>query len=280
MNKKFNVMKNLIVLLTMLIYVNSNSQITNGLIAQYDFNTNALDASVENNHGIVNGATPTLDRFGNANSAYLFDGFNDNIEIETYTNMSPTDGFTISAWIKTTSSSGSPVIYERLETNMGFGLRLNNLGQLRLTINGGEAEAVSQDILTTDKWYHVTGTYDLVSGELKLYIYGNLVASTIYGDPIDYTVEPRNSIGAYGSSNPGAYFNGAIDDIKIYDRSLDNSEVINLFMYSSMAQPNTELNLYEYETDKNQLNNISNLLGQKGNKTSYFLYNGKVYMQL
>ena len=51
-------------------------------------------------------------------------------------------------------------------------------------------------------------------------------------------------------------------------------------MYSSMAQPNTELNLYEHELDRNQLNNINNLLGQKGHKTSYFLYNGKVYMQL
>ena len=60
---------------------------TGGLVAHYDFNNNSLDLSGQDNHGVVNGAALTTDRFGNANSAYLFDGFNDNIEIQTYANM-------------------------------------------------------------------------------------------------------------------------------------------------------------------------------------------------
>jgi hypothetical protein len=46
--------------------------ITNGLVAAYEFNGNANDTSGSGNHGVVNGATLTTDRFGNVGSAYAF----------------------------------------------------------------------------------------------------------------------------------------------------------------------------------------------------------------
>ncbi|MBF0232848.1 MAG: hypothetical protein HQK65_07400 [Desulfamplus sp.] len=48
-----------------------------GLVAEYLFGGNANDSSGNGNHGAVNGATLTTDRFGNSNSAYNFDGVND-----------------------------------------------------------------------------------------------------------------------------------------------------------------------------------------------------------
>ena len=45
-----------------------------GLVAWYPFNGNANDESGNENHGTVNGATLTADRFGNVNGAYSFDG--------------------------------------------------------------------------------------------------------------------------------------------------------------------------------------------------------------
>jgi len=50
--------------------------INDGLVAYYPFNGNANDESGNGNNGTVNGATLTSDRFGNANSAYSFDGVN------------------------------------------------------------------------------------------------------------------------------------------------------------------------------------------------------------
>ena len=47
------------------------------LLLEYEFSGNALDTSGNGLHGTVNGATLTTDRFGNANSAYSFDGTND-----------------------------------------------------------------------------------------------------------------------------------------------------------------------------------------------------------
>ena len=46
----------------------------NGLVAFYPFCGNANDESGNGNDGIVNGATLTTDRFGNADNAYFFPG--------------------------------------------------------------------------------------------------------------------------------------------------------------------------------------------------------------
>ncbi len=51
----------------------------NGLIAHYSFEGNAEDQSGNGNNGTVDGAVLTVDRFGNAQSAYSFDGSNSSI---------------------------------------------------------------------------------------------------------------------------------------------------------------------------------------------------------
>jgi hypothetical protein len=56
--------------------------LNDGLVAYYPFNGNANDKSGNGNHGTVHGATLTEDRFGNADSAYNFDGVYDYIEIK------------------------------------------------------------------------------------------------------------------------------------------------------------------------------------------------------
>ena len=61
------------------------------------FNGNADDESPNNNHGTVSGAQLTEDRFGNPNSAYLFDGINDYINIGH--EVHPRNRVTFSAWV-------------------------------------------------------------------------------------------------------------------------------------------------------------------------------------
>ena len=55
-----------------------------GLVAHYPFNGNANDESGNANHGTVNGATLTTDRFGNANKAYSFDGVSNSENMFTF----------------------------------------------------------------------------------------------------------------------------------------------------------------------------------------------------
>ena len=76
-------MKNLTTALIILFATSAFGQftLTDSLQAYYPFNTNALDMSGNGNDGTINGANLTTDRFGAANSAFLFDGISDNIEL-------------------------------------------------------------------------------------------------------------------------------------------------------------------------------------------------------
>jgi hypothetical protein len=73
-----------LLLLAMLFFahISLKAQIINsGLIAYYPFNNNATDQSGFSHNGTVNGATLTTDRNGAANSAYLFNGTSNYIEV-------------------------------------------------------------------------------------------------------------------------------------------------------------------------------------------------------
>src|SRR5258708_312067 len=72
---------------------------TNGLVAFYTFSGNANDSAGHQLNGTVQGATLTADRFGNANSAYAFDG-TAVIDLPSSTNFNfvPANGLTISVW--------------------------------------------------------------------------------------------------------------------------------------------------------------------------------------
>ncbi len=74
---------------------------TNELAAWYSFNGNANDESVNENHGVpMNGIALTTDRNGEANSAYLFDGSDDYINVEDDSTLLLTGAeFTFSAWV-------------------------------------------------------------------------------------------------------------------------------------------------------------------------------------
>ena len=72
---------------------------TNGLMGWYPFNGNANDESGNGNNGTVTGATLTADRFGVANRAYLFGGFNNFINVPNSPSLaSPTNEVTIAFW--------------------------------------------------------------------------------------------------------------------------------------------------------------------------------------
>ncbi len=69
----------LAIILGLAVQVQAQSFLTNGLVLYYPFDGNANDASGNGNNGTVEGATLTTDRFGNPNSAYYFNGVNNDI---------------------------------------------------------------------------------------------------------------------------------------------------------------------------------------------------------
>jgi len=211
------------------------ADVTSGLIAHWSFDDGtATDKSGGGHHGTVDGATLVPGRFGNALS---FDG-NDHVFVPASSAFDTGGALTVSAWVKTNSdanggeslvylgdlnstqnvgwyiyASGATNFYCRLDVYLTDDVKYNPLG-LPQGINDGE-------------WHHVVGTFDrsLPSEQLKWYVDNVLVEVVSVPDLDIRSAASGLYIGAHvnGLSNPG--FQGSIDDVRVYSRALDASDI-------------------------------------------------------
>lgn len=215
------------------------SSLDQGLAAHYPFNGNANDASGNGNDGTVNGATLTADRFGNANSAYSFDGASD--YIQCVSNITNIDTITISGWAKSNSPLGGHFVHIGEDDNSfcnGIGVGKGGTDIMGLNTwneyNGNNLLSLlscvsyydSGYLLDSISWFNfaIIKTNDTIS----YYVNGTFVGSS----PVSNANNPVNKI-FLGTSGllPGAktFYNGNLDDIRIYNRAVTESEILSLY---------------------------------------------------
>lgn len=232
--------------------------VENGLVAYYPFSENANDQSRFDNHGTVSGATLTADRDGNSNSAYSFDGVDDFIEVPAADNLSATDyELSISIWIKVIDFSegnldGTFFIDKAMNNgeSTDWGITYNDrwvepferrfMGRLFIPggPNTGGTNTVigfhSETLPELDQWYHLVLNYDLrgTAGE-EIFINGTSGSFVGNGGNEEMFTENTASLFIGREGNGNSYFNGTIDDIRIFNRTLDSLEVNYLFNSSN-----------------------------------------------
>lgn len=224
----------------------SDDDITNGLVAWWPFDGNASDMSGNDNHGIVNGATLTEDRFGNENSAYFFDG---SAWIESGNLIPKFDQLTFSTWFLAKDSQGkliqSILSIPRLP-NGGGGSKLYFVNLSSPSIKAAVVSSTSYSIvsnsITFAKWHY--GAFTTNGSKIKLYIDGNLIDSADYSFSISPSTqnlligkELHEDASEYGQRE----FNGYIDDVRVYNRALSDWEVRRVFSSINSNQENTYL---------------------------------------
>ncbi len=204
----------------------------NGLLSYYPFNGNGNDLSPFNNHLTNNGATPTADRFGNANAAYDFDGISSFL---TRTNPSytfnSTSTFTVSFWYKrvNTASLGIPIMHATTASgNFIWIFQLASLNMQFGTNKQGSAWIWAQSTTTTDVWTHIVMVYN--AGQMTLYKDNVAVATgTFNHTAVSSTTLPL----LIGKGVGGSHFYGQIDDIGIWNRALSQCEINDLYTSST-----------------------------------------------
>jgi hypothetical protein len=195
------------------------------LIAHYPFNSNSNDASSNNHNGTVIGATLTTDRFGNENSAYAFDGADDYISI-TNTAILKTDAISITAWIKINSLAVDwmdIVSYGPLGHVLAVDENGHVIGGLQFSWT---CEFECSTYVATEDWFFITLTRDS-NHNIKLYVNGSEESSNkcdIANPKYDFNI----NIGRDPSI--GEYFNGDIDEVRIYKGVLTKQEIVDLYM--------------------------------------------------
>lgn len=197
------------------------------LVAYYPFNGNANDRSGNKRHGHAVDATLTADRFGVPNKAFLFDGKTSHIHIPGTTDLHLDEqGFTLSAWVAGSLTTPRPndglIIVGKHCFHTGNGYFLGTDGGDHLRFGMGDS-LIAPETYLDDRWHHLVGTFD--GATQVLYVDGVLKGSRRHAPP---TVNYADIvIGA--TANPSGFFQGKIDDVRIYSRALTSTEVEALF---------------------------------------------------
>ncbi len=209
--------------------------VTDGLVAYYPFNGNANDESGNGNHGAVHGAVLTEDRSGSVNSAYLFDGQNDYIRVEDNALLQITGDLSLNVWVKA-DVAGQAANIVRKGNWSSYGLGLGDYKNFPFyghyyEEGSGLSEAIIYDTpLAPERWYNLTVVRNSRTNTMTMYIDGVQVAEEFYTEePLATSSSGCNffSIGALCDTK--AFFDGVIDDIRIYNRALSESEIQQLY---------------------------------------------------
>ncbi len=217
-------------LLTILFFCTLFSNAQN-LIAHYPFDGNANDASGNGYNGTINGNTTlTNDRFMAENRAFTFPDQSSNITLANTTNTNLENGFTLNAWVKYKNNNITAVIVCKHVCGVpnGFAFGIDVDGQIQLWLANSSSTWSTVRTNTTfveNRWYMMTTCYDAVTGIAKIYINGEISGS----GNVAYNYYSSNpiSIGeTYQNNCQPANLSGAIDEVKIYDRVLSETEII------------------------------------------------------
>lgn len=207
-----------------------------GLVAFYPFNGNANDESINENHGIVFGATLTNDRFGNPNSAYEVNGIDNFIQIPYSTDFdfSSTHQLSWGCWVNLDTlryQDNVPLSKDAACFNFAFAIDIYSDGRVETGIHAGDcwALAISDETLDLQNWHHLFATAD--DFHFRQFINGEeMMEIPLTAGRWDAIYEGDLYIGAFGGVNPlDQFFNGIIDEVRIYRRVLTANEIDSLY---------------------------------------------------
>uniref|UniRef100_UPI0025F628B9 LamG-like jellyroll fold domain-containing protein n=1 Tax=uncultured Candidatus Kuenenia sp. TaxID=1048336 RepID=UPI0025F628B9 len=213
---------------------------SSGLQAYYTFDegsgTTATDSSGNNRDGTITGATWTTGKIG---GALNFDG-NGYVTIPGMNY----DEISVSAWFNK-NTSGTNVVFGGWRYNAdvqlqeGFDMFFSSgmPDRLKFTLvtknTGGTrtSKTATKDFTESNgSWYHVVGTYNMTTGEQKLYVDGQLVDTQTH--PTGNAIVPltnRDYMAIGTRYTDWGFFSGSIDEVRIYNQALNAEEVLSLF---------------------------------------------------
>ncbi len=207
---------------------------TEGLIVHYRFDGNANDSSGNANHGVIRGASLVSNRYGVDNKAYSFDGVDDQV-VFGYDNDFDNLAISFSFWInfKELKSAilGNDVV-DNIQSGIWFSVGQSTETQNKMGLgygNGGSPRPssrksfVSNEVLETDKWYHIVGIIESLDN-IRIIINGNETEGVYSGTASSFS-HSMNS-GKIGRVwDPNSFFSGKIDDFRIFNRVLSQNEI-------------------------------------------------------
>lgn len=165
------------------------------------------------------------------NSAGLFDGVSDYIDIDDDPKFQVTDKISISLWVYPTDDSKDQTFVAKSDGTKGWNIFYNkrnnksNRIQFRIRIGNKSKQAVLNEPQNwLNNWHFIAVTYDGVS--MKLYVdQGTPSASKSQTGNINTTSNPVT----IANRDNDQYFSGNLDEIKIWNSALSTTEIGSIY---------------------------------------------------
>lgn len=246
----------------------ASAQLTNGLIAHWDFNGNVNDVSGNGHNGTAFNITYTTGKAGAANTAAVFNGTSSYVFVPYQSDLNM-NNYTICAMVKPTgyytgACQVNVILARGTEPQAGY-YRLCYMDNIYdngncafldtskevFMTNAGVVTEVNSFLsrrytptITTQNWYCVVGTFD--GTQFKLYVNNVLMSTTGISSGTIGSSNEALAIGAYRfgqSVNFPYWLNGAIDDIRLYNRALSQTEIDSFCNLFASPAPTPEVSI-------------------------------------
>ena len=228
-----------ILVMVIVVFVTRNLQadLSQGLVGYWNFDegsssTIAHEYSGSNyDHGSIYGAT-WVD--GISGKALSFDGIDDYVDIADSPDLNPSAAISVAAWIKPDSgilSVSFPAIVKKVGPSRGYALEFLSGSDIKFYTHIQGITGATEDVtLTIGNWHFVVGIYD--GSEMVLYVDGIPTLPYYISGDIDIASSHIMHIGHdpwHDPSLPYRFYSGVIDEVRIYNRALSQSEVTELY---------------------------------------------------
>jgi hypothetical protein len=196
----------------------SSANLNTDLVAYYPMdskNLGMLDSSGNTKNGSANGYVGiTTGHIGN--SFY----FSENSKAEADLTLDKNTGISISMWIKLPYPTGNAILTPVMKFS-SFGILSQN-ETLFFNVSNPSTNSSSGDA-TPGVWTHFIGTYDGLN--IKVYINGELKGTTYWPGVNTAVYLSPFSLGYTSTASPVYYWCGYLDEVRIYNRILSESEM-------------------------------------------------------
>ncbi len=193
------------------------------LVGEWKFDNNTNDSSGYENNGTMGDDPSYVD--GMFGKALEFDG-NDYVSIPDSDFLDLTELGTIEVWAKKNSQKHYQMYITKGIASANTGYQLMDYGTTgRIVLRWGSDgnNIVTDEVVPTDKWYHIVGTYD--GSDLRIYLNGSLSKKVPYTTNAVANTDPLR----IGRRSDGYFFDGTLDEVRIYNKALSSAEIQQLY---------------------------------------------------
>lgn len=160
--------------------------------------------------------------FNSASSTYVY----------STPSTSLSGSFTVMAWGKPSSAATMDLVGTRGPSDYSFDMKFMGGNKIHSDIGNGATSwittaADANFTYSAGQWYHVA--YVVTPTSYTIYVNGNQVSSSTYASNTPLLYNPTHYIYIGQSGGGNEFFNGNIDDVRIYSRALSATEILNLY---------------------------------------------------